>query len=160
MGVVELGEQRQLVAPLATHHLLEALAMAEGSVAGNVLAALGVDADSVVTKIDETAVEGTTDITPELAAARQMEIRLDDGSVRIVLGDDTIREIVGRLAESMGNPITGADAAESLIQLWRANLAALQQLAERLASLDEETEPGRAASIRAVIRSRLRRRDN
>ena len=126
-----LTAARQLAggAPMGTHHLLEAMALVEGSVAGNVLAALGLDADALGAKIDEVGIEGTSDVTPELAAARQMEVRLDDDAVRIVLGDDTVRELVGKLTESLGNPIRGADGAgDSLIELWQANVAALQHL--------------------------------
>jgi hypothetical protein len=159
-----LAAARELAAgaPMGTHHLLEALALTEGSVAANVLAGLGLDADGLAARIDEMSVDGTSDVTPELAAARQLEVHLDDEAVRIVLGDDTIRELVGRLVESMGNPIRGdAGDADSLIALWRANVGALQEIAARLTppDSDDAASAGRAASVRAAIRNRLRRRN-
>jgi hypothetical protein len=158
-----LAAARELAgdAPLGTHHLLEALSLAEGSVAGGVLGGLGIDAETVAARIDATDVDGTSDVTPELVAARQLEVHLDDDAVRIVLGDDTIRELVGRLVESLGNPMRGSAHAESLIALWRANVAVLQQIAERIATPDDTDAAagsGQATSVRAAIRARLRRR--
>src|SRR6478735_8307765 len=92
-------------APMGTHHLLEALAMADDSIGGSVLAALGVDVDGIAARIDEVDVAGTTDVTPELAAARTIEVHLDEAAVRIVLGDETTYKLVTRLVATMGNPI-------------------------------------------------------
>ena len=142
-GVLAAARQLAGGAPMGTHHLLEAMALVEGSVAGNVLAALGLDADALGAKIDEAGIEGTSDITPDLAAARQMEVQLDEDVVRIVFGDATMRELVGKLTESLGNPIRGVDGVgDSLIELWQANVVALQHLVAAL-SPDDGEDPGR-----------------
>ena len=158
-----IAAARELAAggPMGTQHLLEALAMSAGSVAANVIAELGLDADDLAARIDVAEVDGTSDVTPELVAVRRMELHLDDDAVRIVLGDDTVRELVARLVGSMGNPIRGADGdADSLIGLWRSTVTSLLAIAGRLAPADDEEElgAGRTAAVRAAIRSRLRRR--
>lgn len=55
-------------APLGSHHLLEALARSEDSLASKVLASFGVDAEALAAKIDEIGIEGTSDIRVEAAA--------------------------------------------------------------------------------------------
>ena len=147
-------------APVGSHHLLEAMVLLEGSLAGNTLAALGVDADALAAKIDELGIDGTTDVTPEDAAARQMEIHVDDSEVRIVLRDAASREIARALTDTMGNPIRGDDPAGSaLIELWQAVTTALQQLRGRIDRTDETDDAeGLTAIVRDAIRSRLSRR--
>jgi len=149
-------------APVGSHHLLEAMVLLEGSLGGNTLAALGVDADAVAAKIDELGIDGTTDVTPQDAAARQMEIHVDDNEVRIILRDAASREIAQALTATMGNPIRGDNPAGSpLIELWRAVMTVFQQLRSRIEHADgEDTEPadGVTAIVREAIRSRLRRR--
>src|SRR5207248_6185949 len=71
-------------APMGSHHLLEALIRAEGSMAAKVLASLGVDPETVAAKIDELDPETTTDSTPEEVAARRMELRVAEGEVQLV----------------------------------------------------------------------------
>ncbi|HYQ68390.1 MAG TPA: Clp protease N-terminal domain-containing protein [Actinophytocola sp.] len=63
-------------APMGSHHLLEALIRAEGSLAAKVLSDLGIDPATVAAKVDELDTENTTDATPEETAARKMELRL------------------------------------------------------------------------------------
>ncbi len=158
--LIETAQQLAGSAPMGTHHLLEAMTLLEGSLAGNTLAALGVDAQALAAKIDELGVEGTSDVTPDVAAARRMEISVDDSAVHIVLADDVSRDLVARLAATTGNPIRGDDAAGSLVGVWRAIVTALQQLLV-------ETEPGdkdddsssRTSLVRAALRDRLRRRN-
>jgi len=149
-------------APVGSHHLLEAMVLLEGSLGGNTLAALGVDAAAVAAKIDELGIDGTTDVTPQDAAARQMEIHVDDDEVRIVLRDPTSREIALALTATMGNPIRGDNPAGSpLIELWRAVTNVLLQLRNRIEhddGDDNERADGVTAIVREAIRSRLRRR--
>ena len=147
-------------APVGSHHLLEAMVLLEGSLAGNTLAALGVDADALAAKIDEIGIDGTTDVTPEDAAARQMEIHVDDAEVRIILRDAASREIAQALSATMGNPIRGDDPAGSaLIELWQAVTTTLQQLRSRIERDDEADDAkGLTAIVHDAIRSRLSRR--
>ena len=149
-------------APVGSHHLLEAMVLLEGSLAANTLAALGIDADALAAKIDEIGIDGTTDVTPEDAAARQMEIQVEESEVRIVLRDTASREIAAALSTTMGNPIRGDNPAGSaLIELWQAVMAALQQLRSRIEPTDDadgDDAQGVSAIVRDAIRSRLSRR--
>lgn len=63
-------------APMGSHHLLEALVRAEGSMAAKVLSDLGIDPATIAAKVDEFDTEDTTDATPQEGAARRMEIRV------------------------------------------------------------------------------------
>src|SRR5690606_15050438 len=85
--------------PMGSHHLLEALVLSEDSAAGKALAALGIDPDTLAAKIDEIGIDGTSDLTEEEAAARQMEIRLEEEEVRIVLRDQATRELAHAVVE-------------------------------------------------------------
>jgi ATP-dependent Clp protease ATP-binding subunit ClpA len=150
------------VAPMGSHHLLEALARSEDSLAGKVLASLGVDPDALSAKIDEIGIDGTTDLTPEQAAARRMEIRLDGDEVHIVLRDEASVANVRALTEELGTPVQGDDPAASMVGLWLTTMAGLSQLRQDVAPPPEadDTASGRAASslVREIIQSRLRRR--
>ena len=102
-------------------------------------------------------------MTPEDAAARQMEIHVEESEVRIVLRDPASREIAAGLSAAMGNPIRGDNPAGSaLIELWQAVMAALQQLRSRIeppdSSDDGDDAHGVSAIVRDAIRSRLSRR--
>ena len=161
-GVLATARELAAGGPMGTQHLLEALAMADGSVAAAVIADLGVDVDDLTTRLDGADVDGTTDLTPELVATRQMEVHRDGDAVRIVFGDETVRQLVARLTESVGEPIRGADGdVDALTTLWRANVAALQAITARLSPAGDDTPAGqeRTATMRAAIRRRLRRRD-
>ena len=63
---------------MGSHHLLEALVRAEGSMAAKVLSDLGIDAAAIAAKVDEFDAEDTTDATPEEIAARKMELRVQE----------------------------------------------------------------------------------
>jgi ATP-dependent Clp protease ATP-binding subunit ClpC len=131
------------------------------SLAGRVLAALGVDADAVAAKIDELGVEGTTDITPEQAAARQLEVRLDGEEVHLVMRDETAVQLVRTITDTVVGPVRGDDAAVgSLVGLWQAIIAQLEEVRRRVAPLPEEAEAGprRSALVRQAIENRLARR--
>ncbi len=150
-------------APLGSHHLLEALARLEGSLAANVLADLGVDPDAVATKIDELGIEGTTDVTPEEVAARAMEVRVEGEEVHLVLRDAATVELARSISEKLGGPIRGADPATSLIGLWQGTLTGLQDVQRQItppeSSGEETDEPtGRSAIVRRALQSRLARR--
>ena len=54
------------------------------TVSGKVLISLGVDADTLAAKIDELGIEGTSDVTPEESAARQMELRIEGDKLRVI----------------------------------------------------------------------------
>ncbi|MCU1501653.1 MAG: ATP-dependent Clp protease ATP-binding subunit [Ilumatobacteraceae bacterium] len=158
-ALIAAAEQLAGTAPMGTHHLLEAMALLDGSLAGNTLSALGVDPQVLAATIDQLGIDGTSDITPEVAAARRMEIHVDDESVRIVLNDDVSRELAAKLVESMGNPIRGEDSAGgALVGMWQSTVNALQQLVSRVEPDDDEDSTSRTAIVRAALRNRLRRR--
>jgi hypothetical protein len=71
-------------APMGSHHLLEALIRAEGSMAAKVLRDLGIDAATIAAKVDEFDTDGTTDATPQEGAARRMELRVVSARTGVV----------------------------------------------------------------------------
>ena len=147
--------------PVGSQHLLEALARSEEGLAGKVLASLGVDADAIAARIDELGVDGTSDVTPDVAAAQQMEVRVDGDEVHVVLRDEVSLDLVRAMSEPFGGPIRGDDpAAGSLVVLRRAIVAALEDLRRQLAPppAEEGTEPGRARLVSRAVQSRFARR--
>jgi hypothetical protein len=156
-AVIAAARQLAGSGPIGTHHLLEAMTLVDDSLASNVLGALGIAPDALAATIDELGTAGTTDLSPEDAGAQRMELRVTDENVTIVLGDATSIELGRRLASSIGTPITGGTATP-LVGIWQANVAALRELVERVDPQQDEEPEGRAASVRAAIRNRLRRR--
>lgn len=169
-----LAVARQLAAtgPVGSHHLLEALARSPESAAARVLAALGVDAETLAAKIDEIGLDGSTDLTPTEAAARRVTVRLEGDAadpagrrVIIELGDEHTVGLVDTMIDVVGGPLRGDDpVAGSLVGLWEAVSAELSAVAERLAGPDDAgegepgDEPGVLRPVRAAIESRLMRR--
>jgi ATP-dependent Clp protease ATP-binding subunit ClpC len=159
--VVAAAQELAESAPMGSHHLLEALARSEDSLAAKVLASLGVDPEAVAAKIDELGIEGTTDVTPEEAAARQMELRLDGNVVHLVLRDETTVEVVRAITDRIGSPVRGDDpAAGSFVGLWQTVLAGLEEIRHHVTPEPEEKEGGRGPVplVRQAIQSRLSRR--
>jgi ATP-dependent Clp protease ATP-binding subunit ClpA len=134
-GVLQTAEQLAGDAPVGSHHLLEALLTAEGSMAANALAALGIDPEAVGATLGELRLEDTTDVTPEEAAARQMELRVDGDEVHIVLRDDATLERSKLVVASAGGAIKGAGPnASAFIPIW----SVLHDSLARLAALSDE----------------------
>jgi ATP-dependent Clp protease ATP-binding subunit ClpA len=159
--ILTAAEEISGMAPMGSHHLLEALARADDSLAAKALASLGVDADALAAKMDELGLEGTTDLTPEQAAARRMEIRLEGDEVHIVLRDNASAEAVRAIVDELGGPVRGDDpAASSLVGLWLTTIAGLGQLRQEVIPTPEEepAEQVRLPLVREIIQSRLRRR--
>jgi ATP-dependent Clp protease ATP-binding subunit ClpA len=143
-------------APVGSHHLLEALVRAEGSMAAKVLAELGLDADVIAAKIEELDPDTTTDATPEEAAARKMELRLEEGALHLIFRDDKTVELAGRVTEQTGNPITGTgQVAGAFVPLWTATNDVLTTF---LKTLEQEDEPEGRSKLAQILRSRLQRR--
>ena len=158
-AVIAAAEQLAGPGPVGSQHLLEAMMLVDDSLAAGTLAALGVSPETLAAKIDELGTKGTTDVSPEDAAARQVEVRLDDGGLTIVLRDDAALELGRSLTTAVGNPVRGdVPGGSPLIGLWQANLLALQQLLERVDPSEEPDQRSRAGAVRAAVRNRLRRR--
>ena len=150
-------------APMGSHHLLEALIRAEGSMAAKVLAELGVDAAAVATKVDEFDAEDTTDATPEELAARKMELRVENDEVHLIFRDsatlDLAKEVTGLVAGPLTatGPVTG-----KFVPLWTRTNQLLLSLLQTLKDepLPENTTRDKAALlVRRVLHDRLRRRE-
>jgi ATP-dependent Clp protease ATP-binding subunit ClpA len=162
--VVAAAERLAGGSPMGSHHLLEALVRSEDSAAAKALAALGVDPDTLAEKIDEVGIDGTSDLTEDEAAARQMEIRLEEGEVRILLRDEATLELAQAVTEHLGGPVRGDDpVAGGLVALHQAVTHSLTELRARVAPSPEdiaETETTSKVSglIQRAIHSRLRRR--
>jgi ATP-dependent Clp protease ATP-binding subunit ClpC len=147
-------------APMGSQHLLVAMSMMDDSLAAGALAALGIERDALADTIASLDVEATTDITPELAAARQMEVRLADDEVRVVLRDPAALAQMRDLVAKTGNPITGTDPIGiQLVELWEATMRALVNLSARILPEGEVADKADiSATVRGAIRDRLRRR--
>jgi ATP-dependent Clp protease ATP-binding subunit ClpC len=157
--VIEVAEQLAGNGPTGSHHLLEALIRSEGSLAAKVLASLGVDAEAVTRCVDELGPEGTTDISPEEVAARQVEVRLDGAEVHVVLRDEVAVETAKALTDRLGGPIRGDDPdTASLVGLWQAVLSGLEDLRRQVVPPAEPEDKGRLSAAQRAIEARLRRR--
>ncbi|MGH3763170.1 Clp protease N-terminal domain-containing protein [Actinophytocola sp.] len=148
---------------MGSHHLLEALIRAEGSMAATVLARLGVSPDAIADTVDEVDADATTDATPEETAARKMEIRVEGDEVHLVFRDEGTLRLTKAVNELTGDgPIhaTGPVAGR-FVPLWtQLN----QLLIELMRTLKPEAEGegkdvGKAGLlVRRVLHDRLRRR--
>jgi len=161
--VVAAAEALAGGAPMGSHHLLEALIRAEGSMAATVLTQLGVSPDAVATKVDELDADATTDATPQETAARKMEIRVEGDEVHLVFRDSDTLGLTKAVYElTGGQPIraTGPIAGR-FVPLWTQTNEMLLSLVRSLRP-EGETEDknvGKAALlVRRVLHDRLRRR--
>jgi ATP-dependent Clp protease ATP-binding subunit ClpA len=151
-------------APMGSHHLLEALIRAEGSMAAKVLAALGVDPETVAAKIDELDPETTTDSTPEEVAARRMELRVAEGEVQLVFRDEDTMNLAAKVTELSGGPITGnGPISGAFVPLWKATNELLERFLKTLEPEEEDESRDVFAKaslmVRRVMRGRLQRRE-
>jgi ATP-dependent Clp protease ATP-binding subunit ClpA len=162
--VVAAAEALAGGAPMGSHHLLEALIRAEGSMAATVLAQLGVNADAVADKVDELDADVTTDATPQETAARKMEIRLEgDDEVHVVYRDASTLDLARAVSElTGGGPIRAVGpVAGQFVPLWTRLNELLVEMVRTLKpeSETEEKDVGKAAMlVRRVLHDRLRRR--
>jgi ATP-dependent Clp protease ATP-binding subunit ClpC len=160
--VVAAAEELSAGAPIGSHHLLEALARSDDSLAAKVLASFGIDADALAARIDELGVEGTTDVTPEEAAARSMELRVEGDEVHVVLRDEITVEQARSVTKLHAGPIKGDDPllTGALVELWKAVLSGIEEIQRRLARVGEGASalPTRSTLVQRAIQSRLRRR--
>jgi len=161
--VVAAAEALAGGAPMGSHHLLEALIRAEGSMAATVLAQLGVSPDAIADKVDELDADATTDATPQETAARKMEIRLTEDEVHVVFRDEATLGLAQTLsAVTGGGPIraTGPVAGQ-FVRLWTQLHELLLDMTRTLRppTEDEAKMTGKAALlVRRVMHDRLRRR--
>lgn len=160
--VVTAAEALAGGAPIGSHHILEALIRAEGSMAARVFEALGVDPEAVAAKIDELDPDQTTDATPVESAARKMELRLGEDEVQLVFRDEGMVELTRKVIALTGGPITGTGpVAGAFVPLWKSTNDLLLKFLEFMQ--EPETEPKGELSktlvmLRRVIRDRLQRR--
>jgi ATP-dependent Clp protease ATP-binding subunit ClpC len=153
--------------PVGSHHLLlAALADAE-SAAAKALAALGVDLGQAQDALREVDVAGTSDEQPEEAGRRQMNIKVDDELITIVVTDpvlvadgkaalralpDKAGGTAGETGVIRGADLRGAPAA-GLAAAWQAlheSLEAIQRTAppadDEAPSDEEDANPDAEAS--------------
>jgi ATP-dependent Clp protease ATP-binding subunit ClpC len=149
-------------APMGSHHLLEALVRAEGSMAAKVLHDLGIDPAAIAEKVDEFDTEDTTDATPQEIAARKMELRVDGDEVHLVFRDQSTLDLAKSVTEVVGGPITATGPVTGrFVPLWTATNGLLTALLQSLRDepLPEDADRGKAAIlVRRVLHDRLRRR--
>jgi ATP-dependent Clp protease ATP-binding subunit ClpA len=149
-------------APMGSHHLLEALVRAEGSMAAKVLNDLGIDAAAIAEKVDEFDAEDTTDATPEEIAARKMELRVDGDEVHLVFRDQGTVDLARSVTELVGGPVTATGPVTGrFVPLWTTTNKLLTSLLQSLRDdpLPEGADRGKAALlVRRVLHDRLRRR--
>jgi ATP-dependent Clp protease ATP-binding subunit ClpC len=149
---------------VGTQHLLEALARSEDTAAAKALASLGVEVDALAAALDEVGIEGTSDVVPEEAAARAMEIRVEDEEVHVVLRDPGSLSSARMITERIGGPLRGDDpVGAGAIVAWRALIRYLLDVQARVAPPDEPAagDPAserRLTIVQRALRSRLGRR--
>ena len=150
-------------APMGSHHLLEALIRAEGSMAAKVLADLGVDAATIAAKVDEFDTDDTTDATPEEQAARKMELRVENDEVHLVFRDAATVDLARSVTEAVGGPLTATGPVTGkFVPLWSTTNQLLLSVLQTLKGepLPEAATRDKAALlVRRVLHDRLRRRD-
>jgi len=148
--------------PMGSHHLLEALVRSEETAAAKVLAEIGVDAEVLAAKIDEVGIEGTSDDTPEEAAARLMELSFDGDVAHLVLRDQATVDLVRSIVEANGGPISGDEpGATSMAALWKAVVIALEEVRGQVAPPPADptgSDPRGTNIVRQAIQARLARR--
>lgn len=146
-------------APMGSQHLLEALVNVEGSMAAQVLADLGVNAEAVAAKVDDLDPENTTDATPTESAARQMELRVADGEVHIVLRDAGTVELARKVTEQHGGTLTATGPlAGAFVPLWKSVNSVLVKLDQSLHPGEEGEVDEASTLVHRVLHGRLRRR--
>ncbi|MGH9245166.1 MAG: Clp protease N-terminal domain-containing protein [Acidimicrobiales bacterium] len=147
--------------PVGTHHVLEALARSEGTLAANALGELGVDPDALAAKLEELGVEGTRDDTPEQSALRGMEVRLEADGLHVILSDaDTLEKARAVLEEVGGDRLAGRDpVAAPLVGIWQATQRTLDGMRIRVEAGEETSGEGGSVSsaVRRAIEAQLRR---
>jgi ATP-dependent Clp protease ATP-binding subunit ClpA len=159
--VVAAAEALAGGAPMGSHHLLEALIRAEGSMAATVLAQLGISPDAIADKVDEIDADSTTDATPQETAARKMEIRIEGDEVHLVFRDEgtlsltkAVTELTGDTSIHAAGPVTGR-----FVPLWTQVQELLLDMVRTFKPETEGKETGKAALlVRRVLHDRLRRR--
>jgi ATP-dependent Clp protease ATP-binding subunit ClpA len=160
--VVSAAEALAGAAPIGSHHLLEALIRAEGSMAARVFDALGVDAEVVAAKIDELDPETTTDATPEEAAARKMELRLEGDEVQLVFRDQETVDLARQVTALTGGSVVGnGPISGAFVPLWTStNQLLLSFLRTLQPEPEDETKDVTkvVTMMRRVMRGRLQRR--
>jgi ATP-dependent Clp protease ATP-binding subunit ClpA len=152
-----LAEAERLAAgaPIGSHHLLEALARADASMAGMALAGLGVTADAVTEKIDDLDLAATSDVTPEQSAAATMRWEVGDEQATLVIGDPDTVAALRKLVEQAEGPLHGDGPLSgpfiALYQAVRRCVSALDTALNPPSAPDAEPAP-------TTLRERLRRR--
>jgi len=150
-------------APMGSHHLLEALMRAEGSMAATVLAQLGVNPEAVASKVEALDTDATTDATPEETAARKMELRVEGDEVHLVFRDEATLTLARTVQELTAGPIRATGPlAGRFVPLWTQTNEALLTLVQSLKpeAEAENREVGTATMlVRRVLHDRLRRRN-
>jgi len=158
--VLMLAEHLAAGAPVGSHHLLEALARSQRSMAAQALAGLGVDADKIAATMDALDPAATTDVTPEVGAASKMRLVVDGDEVHLVLGDTESVERSRRLLELAGGELSGdGPLAGPFVTLWASTTAGLAALHDLLSPepATAESEPWRGAARSFIFRGhRLR----
>jgi ATP-dependent Clp protease ATP-binding subunit ClpC len=163
--VVAVAEALAGGAPMGSHHLLEALIRAEGSMAATVLTQLGVSPDAIADKVDELDADATTDATPEETAARKMEIQVAGDEVHLVFRDEGtlgLAKIVSELSGGDAIHATGPVAGR-FVPLWTQMnevLIALVQSLKPDADAEGKNVGKTALLVRRVLHDRLRRRQS
>lgn len=150
-------------APMGSHHLLEALIRAEGSMAAKVLRDLGVDPAAIATKVDEFDAEDTTDATPEELAARKMELRVENDEVHLIFRDSSTVDLARAVTALVEGPVTATGPVTGkFVPLWTKTNQLLLSLLQTLKDdplPDNTTRDKAALLVRRVLHDRLRRRE-
>ena len=149
-------------APMGSHHLLEALIRADGSMAAKVLGELGIDAATIASKVDEFDTEDTTDATPEELAARKMELRVEGDEVHLIFRDSGTLDLAKAVTGLVQGPVTATGPVTGkFVPLWTKTNQLLLSLLQTLKDdpMPDSTKDKAALLVRRVLHDRLRRRE-
>jgi ATP-dependent Clp protease ATP-binding subunit ClpA len=152
--VLALAQRLAAGAPVGSHHLLEALARTGASMGGQVLAALGVDAEAVVGAVDGLDVTTTSDVTAEQVAAGRIRLWVEGEEVRLAVADADLAARARELVAVGGGELRGeGPLVGPFIGIHQGVVDGLDAVAVLVAP--DEAEP---APTRTSLRDRLRRR--
>jgi hypothetical protein len=144
------AEARRLAGgkPIGSDHWLRALVADANSMAGRVLAAMGVTPQRVDEELAGVDPAGTSDETPEEAGARRIRMRVEGKLLTFEIDDAELAEALEKAMQGRtARIITGSDPeAAGFPNLWSAVSRTVDDLTRRLSRVTPRMG-GRAAAI-------------
>ena len=150
--------------PVGSHHLLLAALTDANSAAARILASLGVNLTQAKDALRDADVTGTTDEQPEEAGRRQMNFKVTDELLTIVVADEILVKSANEALKAIrvlsgpdvpGGTIRGADLsglpATHLAKAWTALYDAFSALATSLQATQEDVKAKAESQVKSVV---------